>query len=319
MQIDQDELNKINDLIKNSNRFLIIPHKNPDGDTIGSALSLYMALFNIGKGVDIICQDDVPEDFYFLPEISKIKKGKPVLDYDAYFILDAGAPHMTGFHETCPELFMKGLEVVNIDHHKSNESFGKYNIVIDDSASATMIMFELFRSLDYKITRDMATCLLTGIYTDTGSMMHSNTSPEVLRAASRLLGKGADLRSMSKIIFNTTKISTMKLWGRVLKSISRNEEGITMSVVTKKDFDDTGADYSEISGVVDYINSVPDSKYSVILTERDGKVKGSLRTLDDTIDVAEIASAFGGGGHTKAAGFTMPGKLEKEVRWKVVN
>ena len=110
----------------------------------------------------------------------------------------------------------------------------------------------------------------------------------------------------------------MRLWGRVMRKINKTPEGIAMSVVKQKDFDDTGADYSEMTGVVDYINSVPGAQYSVILTEKGGKVKGSLRTLKEEVDVAKIASDFGGGGHTKAAGFTIPGKLQKEVRWKVV-
>jgi phosphoesterase RecJ-like protein len=139
-----------------------------------------------------------------------------------------------------------------------------------------------------------------------------------MRIAGRLLAKGANLGSISKEIFNTTKVSTMRLWGRVLRNITKTADGVTMSVVTKKDFSDTGADYSEMSGVVDYVNSVPNSEYSVILTEREGKVKGSLRTLREEVDVAEIAAGYGGGGHTKAAGFTIPGQLQKEIRYKVV-
>jgi len=111
----------------------------------------------------------------------------------------------------------------------------------------------------------------------------------------------------------------MRLWGRVLKNTYQTPEGVTMSVVSKKDFQETEADYSEMTGVVDYVNSVPDSKYSVILTERDEVVKGSLRTLKDDIDVSVIASQYGGGGHVKAAGFAVKGRLEKEVRWKVVD
>ncbi len=148
--------------------------------------------------------------------------------------------------------------------------------------------------------------------------MHSNTNSEALRIGARLLAKGANLRGISKEIFNTTKISTMRLWGRVLKNIQRTPKGVTMSVVTQKDFEECGAAYDEMTGVVDYVNSVPGSAYSVILTEKKGAVKGSLRTLNDDVDVSAIAAQYGGGGHIKAAGFTLPGRLEKEVRWKVV-
>ena len=311
------DLLKIDDLIKRSSRFLIIPHKSPDGDTLGGSLALYHVLTQMGKTADMICYDLPPEEFTFLPDIDKIKKGEPVLNYDAYFIMDAGATHLTGFNESHPALFNKTLETVNIDHHKSNDFYGKYNIVDSSAASVTMVLYDIFMKLGYPIDRHAATCLLTGIYTDTGSFMHSNTHADVLRTAGKLLARGANLRSISKEIFNTTKISTMRLWGRVLKNINQHD-GVTMSVVMEKDFQDTGAAYSEMTGVVDYINSVPGAQYSVILTERAGKVKGSLRTLEDKIDVAEIASGYGGGGHTKAAGFTLSGKLQKEIRWKVV-
>lgn len=318
MQFDHQELEKIDALIQKSNRILIIPHKSPDGDTIGAALAMYQVLYAMGKATDICCIDEAPPEFLFLPNIERFRKGEPALNYDAYLVLDAGADYMTGFHETHPQLFDQSLEVINIDHHTSNDRFGKYNVVVTDAPSATAILYELMTALNYSICRHTATCLLTGIYTDTGSFMHSNTNADVLRIAGRLLAKGANLRSLSKEVFNTTKISTMRLWGRVLKNIHQNGEGVTMSVVHNKDFEDTGADYSEMTGVVDYINSVPDAKYSVILTEKGDKVKGSLRTLREEVDVAQIAASYGGGGHTKAAGFTIPGSLQKEVRWKVV-
>ena len=318
MELDKNELEKIDTLLQKSRRILIIPHKAPDGDTIGASLAFYQVLSQMGKAVEIICMDSPADVFNFMPNIELIRAGEPHLNFDACIILDAGATHLTGFHESHPELFDKSLEVINIDHHQSNDFYGKYNVVVKDAASATMVLYEMFTALRYPIDRYTATCLLTGIYTDTGSFMHSNTTADVLRVSARLLGKGADLRGISKEIFNTTKISTMRLWGRVMKNIHQNDEGVTMSVVMEKDFTDTGADYSEMTGVVDYINSVPHAKYSVILTEKEGKVKGSLRTLEEEVDVADIASNYGGGGHTKAAGFTIPGQLEKEVRWKVV-
>ncbi len=318
MNVNIQELEKIDALIQKNSRFLIIPHHSPDGDTIGGALALYQLLLKFNKEPSIICYDAPPPEFNFMPNINMVQQGEPILNYDAYFIIDAGATHLTGFHESHPELFDKSLEVVNIDHHQSNDFYGKYNLVDPEAASVTIVLYEMFIRLNYPIDRFMATCLLTGIYTDTGSFMHSNTNAKVLRIAARLLAKGANLREISKDIFNTTKISTMRLWGRVLKNIHQTNQGVTMSVVTKKDFEESKADYSEMSGVVDYVNSVPDSKYSVILTEREGKVKGSLRTLHEEVDVAKIAGQYGGGGHKKAAGFTITGQLKQEVRWKVV-
>ncbi|MBI5422424.1 bifunctional oligoribonuclease/PAP phosphatase NrnA [Candidatus Peregrinibacteria bacterium] len=319
MKLDLEELKKIDALIQRSDRILIIPHRQPDGDTLGSALGFYQSFSLMGKHPEIVCKDVPAEVFSFMPNIEHVKKGEPRFDYDAILVLDAGATHLTGFHETHPALFDKSLEVINIDHHPSNNFYGRYNIVDSTAASATMIVYRMLGHLGYPLDRHAATCLLTGLYTDTGSLQHSNTTSEALRIAAELLAKGANLRHLSKEVFNTTKISTMRLWGRIFKNTVQKSDGVTMSVVTAKDFLDTGAGFDEIAGAVDFVNSVPGSEYSVILTERDGKVKASLRTLKDEVDVAEVASEFGGGGHTKAAGFTLPGRLEKEIRWKVVS
>lgn len=320
MDFDKNELEKIGDLIKRSNRILIIPHRSPDGDTMGSALALCQTFTNMGKEVEVKCLDPSPPEFSFMPNIKSAQVGiSSIQGYDSIFIVDAGAPHITGFHEQYPELFDKSMEVVNIDHHSSNNLYGRYNLLDAECASTTIMIYKMLTYLDIPIDRNTATCLLTGVYTDTGSFMHSNTTSEVFRVSARLLAKGANLRSISKEIFNTKKVSTMRLWGRVMKNTYQTGESVTMSVITKKDFEETGADYSEMTGAVDYVNAVPNSKYSVILTERDGKVKGSLRTLKDEVNVAEIAGNFGGGGHVKAAGFTVPGSLQKEVRWKVVS
>lgn len=319
MNSDHPELQKIDALIKKSHRILIIPHRSPDGDTAGASLALYQALLKMGKAPEIMCVDHTPPEFSFLPFIDRIQKGEPTLNYDAYFIMDTGATHLTGLGNSHPALFDKSLEVVNIDHHASNDFYGRYNLISIREPSTTSFLYKIFEALNIPIDRHMATCLLMGIYTDTGSFLHSNTNSDVLRVSARLLAKGADLRSISKEIFNTTKISTMHLWGRVLRNIQKTDEGVAMSVVTQKDFEETGADYSEMNGAVDYVNSIPDTKYSVILTERGDVVKGSLRTLSDEVDVAAIAAKYGGGGHTKAAGFSIPGKLQKEIRYKVVD
>ena len=318
MKLDQKELEKIKEVIEKSNRILIIPHKNPDGDAIGAALGLFQVFKNIQKKPEVICYNEPPPVFSFMPNIEEVRVGLESTDYDSIFILDSGATHLTGFNESHPQLFDKSLEVVNVDHHPSNDFYGKCNLVVTDAASTTAVLYEMCTVLNLPIDRYAATCFLTGIYTDTGSFMHSNTDSVTLNISARLLAKGADLRGIYKDIFNTTPISTMRLWGRVMKNTYQTDDGVTMSVVTKKDFEDSNADYSEMSGAVDYVNSVPGAKYSVILTERDDKVKGSLRTLREEVDVASIASEFGGGGHTKAAGFTLSGRLEKEIKWKVV-
>jgi bifunctional oligoribonuclease and PAP phosphatase NrnA len=288
---------------------------------LGSILAWTDALIQRGKVCQPVCIDPVPDNLDWLPHAEKIKHEFVLTNYDLVVICDAAAKNMIGFDEIYPELFDSsfGVPIINIDHHGSNEEYGNINIIRTNAAATTCILTELFQLLNWKITTRMATCLLTGLYTDTGSFMHSNTNSKTLRVASALLAQGANLRMIRKHIFKTTQISTLKLWGRVLQNIYKNEDGVTVSVVTENDFSETGAHFSELSGVVDYVNSVPNSNFSIILTERDGKVKGSLRTLNNDVDLSEIAGRFGGGGHKKAAGFTLPGRLEREVKWTIVN
>lgn len=318
--INNDTIGHIETILNNAQKILLVAHKNPDGDTLGSACGWHEVLTQRGKICQPVCVDPVPENLQFLPAANKFKTDFNIHDYDAIIICDAAARDMAGFNDKHPELYdgSTGIPVINIDHHGSNDRYGTVNIVITEAASTTSLITEILTQLNWKITPNAATALLTGIYTDTGSFMHSNTDPFTLRMASKLLARGANLRIIRKSIFKTTKISTLQLWGRVMQNMYKNEDGVTVSIVTEEDFKETGAHFNELNGVVDYVNSVPNSNFSILLTERDGKVKGSLRTLKNDVDLSEIAGKFGGGGHKKAAGFTIPGRLQREVRWTVV-
>ncbi|PCI25670.1 hypothetical protein COB57_00420 [Candidatus Peregrinibacteria bacterium] len=303
-------------------KFLLVSHRNPDGDTLGSTTGLYQLLTKRGKKCDIACTDTAPPQLSFLPHTENIIHEFNIKDYDAIIICDAAARDMAGFNDIYPELYngTSGLPVLNIDHHPTNDNYGTINIVRTEAASTTVILTQIFMKMGWEIPASAATCFLTGIYTDTGSFMHSNTDPLTLKTASYLMKKGANLSLIRKKIFKTTNISTLKLWGRVLENTFQDRRGVIMSVVTHKDFSETGAGPTDLTGVVDYVNSVPNSKFSILLTEKaGGQVKASLRTLKNDVDVSEIASRFGGGGHKKAAGFTIPGQLKKETKWSVIS
>lgn len=322
MEISLDFIEQFENIINNSNKILLISHKSPDGDTLGATTAFYDVLTRRGKKADLACVDSVPENLKFLPYSDKFQDSFDLDKYDLICIFDVAATHLLGFLEKYPNILDKnrGVPIINIDHHKSNDNYGTINLVKPESASTTVLLTQVLEKLNWKISSTAATSLLTGIYTDTGSFMHSNTDPLTLKVSSRLLSLGANLRKISKHIFNTTKISTLRLWGRVLRNIYKTEDNITVSVVQENDFKETGTDYTELTGVVDYINSVPDSSFSLLLTEqKKGLVKGSLRTLNDDVDLSEKAQIFGGGGHKKAAGFTLQGKLQKEVKWTVVS
>jgi bifunctional oligoribonuclease and PAP phosphatase NrnA len=304
-------------------KILLIAHKKPDGDTIGACLSLMHLLENnFGKNVDVACVDKPVERYEFLSGVTRFQKEFDYKEYDLIVVCDAGAHYMTDYHKIYPGIFSgKDVPVANIDHHASNDDFGNINIVDNNAASTTLILYRFFKWLDVSlITPDIATCLLIGIYNDTGGLMHSNSTKEVFEISAELTKRGAKAFIVSKSLFRETPLSTLKLWGRVFKNVKVNEDGVAMSVISDKDFEECGAKQDELSGVVDVVNSVPGIKFSVVLNEDgQGHVKGSFRTPREDVDLSEIAGVFGGGGHRKAAGFMMPGHIEKEVKWKIVS
>jgi|WetSurMetagenome_2_1015567.scaffolds.fasta_scaffold149293_1 bifunctional oligoribonuclease and PAP phosphatase NrnA len=306
-------------LIDKAEKVLVIAHKKPDGDTLGAVCGMHLALKAMGKKVQMACVDDVSDRFLFLPEVNRFIKEFDFRDFDLLVVMDAGASYMTRYHEIYPDIFKGAVPVINMDHHASNDNFGTCNIVDAASASATVVLFKFFEFCGIPITSQIATSLLCGIYNDTGSLMHSNTNLEVFQIAERLVELGARVNLVAKNLFRNTTVSTLKIWGRALENVRINEEGVTVSVVTWRDFEECGANGDEISGVVDLLNSVPGAKYVCLLNEdRNGKIKGSFRTQRDDVDLSELASRFGGGGHKKAAGFMMPGRLHREVHWKIV-
>lgn len=315
-----DDIRRAHALLKDGLRIVVLCHSNPDGDAMGALLGMGHLLEKAfpEKEVVFVCKDLAPPPLAFLPGTNRVHNELHLCDGDRIVFVDCAVPKQTGFHESHPQLFDKSIPAVNIDHHPTNDNFAQLNLVDAESASACEIVVEFADTVLWDLNPDIATCLLTGVYTDTGGMLHSNTSTRVYRTVARLLRAGARQQEIVKEVFRTSDISTLKLWGRVLEKISITPEGGAVSAVTKGDFAATGADASALTGAIDYLNAVPGMRFSMILSERDGKVKGSLRTLRDDVDVAEMAGRFDGGGHTKAAGFSLPGKLQPEVRWTVV-
>lgn len=308
------------DLLASAERILIITHKNPDGDAVGALLGMLLLLERQFPALPVFAhvQDGViPESFHFLPAAHRVKGAPEIRSGDRAVFLDCGEPKLTDFHVSHPQLFSAEVPSVNIDHHPGNPGYGTVNIIDPAAASSAEIVAHIADLLGWPLDPDIATCLLTGVYTDTGGLLHSNTSSDVYRTVARLLRAGARRGAIVHAVFRTAKLSTLKLWGRVLEQISVTPEGGAVAAVRESDFRATGADYAELTGAIDYVNAIPGMRFSLILSERGGQVKGSLRTLRDDVDVAKMAGKFSGGGHRKAAGFSLPGTLRPEVRWKV--
>ncbi len=222
--------------------------------------------------------------------------------------------------EEKPQILSPELVKINIDHHASNDCFGEINFVSLEACSSTEVVFRLLESLNINITPQIATALLLGVYTDTGSFMHQNTNAESYRVAAELVRMGGNISQISKNIFRSYDLQTFHLWGKVLGKLHLTNDGALIVGVQKDDYLSLGASRSDLAGVIDFINAMPEAQYSVMLSEDEkGNVKASLRTRKESVDVKALAEKFGGGGHIKASGFTIPGgKLEKQVKWKIV-
>ncbi len=313
---------KIKNIIDTSNRFLLIGHQSPDGDCLGSLLAFGEFLRNLSKDVALACKDEVPSVFYFLPGYETIKNDFLLGEYDAVFLLDNGDFKRTGFDQRLQHLAKRRIPIVNIDHHQKNDLWkvANVNYVCETASSTCELIYELIDGMKGKFTPSISTSLLCGIYTDTGGFQHENTREKVFEITSFLLSKGAKLKNITGNLLNTRSTAMLRLWGMALSRLTINKKlGIASLIVTQNDLKKANASEDCVSGLVNLISSIPEAKISLLLYEAaDGKIKGSLRTENSKFDVSKLARFFGGGGHKRAAGFSVDGIIVKESRgWKV--
>jgi bifunctional oligoribonuclease and PAP phosphatase NrnA len=318
--IKKAELEKIQKWINKKPQVVILAHSNPDGDTIGCSAALALGLEQLGISVQRACIDAVPESFKFVEGTDKYVQEFNVKDFDTAWFCDCGDKVMTRFHESKPEILSDSMTTINLDHHPTNDDFGDINFVDPSGSSSCEITLELLQNLNIQITPEIATALLLGLYTDTGGFQHQNTTPEAYRAAATLVRAGGNVSKIAKHIFHSNEFRKFKLWGKVLKDLHLTEDGAAIIGAHVNDYKNLGATRQDLGGVIDWVSSMPEAQYSVLLSEDEkGNVKASLRTRKANIDVKALAEKFGGGGHVKAAGFTVRGgHLKKEVKWKIV-
>jgi phosphoesterase RecJ-like protein len=311
--------NKFKSAILNNEKFLLIDHVDPDGDCLGSLLAFKIFLEGLGKTVTAVCKDNIPAIFQFLPDCDKIKSDYLAGNHDAVVLLDNGDSRRTGFSERLAKIRSARIPIINIDHHTKNDlwKLASINLATENASSTAELIYDIIAGFSEVLTPNIATCLLCGIYYDTGSFKHSNTNQKVLDMASDLLSHGAKLKAISSNVLVTKSVPMLKLWGIALNRITISEKyGITSAIILKKDIEEAGASEDDVSGLVNLINAIPEAKVSLLLYETsDGKIKGSLRTEKDGVDVSKLANVLGGGGHKKAAGFMIDGKIVQDRSW----
>jgi len=313
------EFNTLSYIIKNSKKILLFTHSNPDGDAAGSVFAFKEYLESIGKIADAGCPDPLPEHLESLTNHTFIFPEN--IDFESYDTVIACDSVEHGFHKFVSKLAEKTVTVF-IDHHPDITMKADVVIIDSDLSSTCEIIYEYFISQNIPITKNIATYLMIGILGDTGNFQHANTTSRVMEISSDLLKKGASVSKIINATFANKKMSTLKLWGRAFEKARINPaNGLIATVLTEQDINECNASTEDIGQVASILNTVPGTKFSLVLSQReDGIIKGSLRSEEyKGVDVSEIAHLFGGGGHKLASGFEVHGKIvETKHGWEIV-
>ncbi|HET9029449.1 MAG TPA: DHH family phosphoesterase [Candidatus Aquilonibacter sp.] len=287
--------------------FVMVSHVKPDGDTLGAGLALGIALKRMGKQVCYFQQDAVPRNLRFMPDTDCVSRELPAdLPADALWVF-CDMSDYTRAGEYLPKIDRANM--LDIDHHLGNSHFGAFNYVIPTECSTGTTVMHLLRAMNVEVDRDIATCLLTTIMTDTGGFMHSNTTPEVLELSAELIRAGADKEEITEEIFANKRVAATKLLGRVIDEMQFGHDGrYCFSYVDDAMLAETGADGEDTEDVVNVLRSQENVEVAALFKAYDGELRVSLRSAG-RVNVQAAAARLGGGGHFRASGLTYVGPL----------
>lgn len=300
----------IAEAIQESQSIALCSHINPDGDTLGSAAALGLALRKLGKDVSLFCDGKIPDQLSFLPGISEMKLPTEAnRSFDLMISVDVSDEKRLG---SCIELMGVSARTAQIDHHPTNPLYMEINSV-DGNAPATCVLIrEQLEVLGVALDPEIAICLYTGISTDTGNFSFSSTNAECFRMMSELMAQNLPLSRLNRILFRERAMPQVKLIGRALNSLRYYEDGrIAVMKLTMQDFRDCEALSEHADTIVNFGLDTIGTRMAMLAREDgSGRIKFSLRALKpDT--VSDVAQLFGGGGHPQASGITMEGNLDE--------
>jgi len=314
---------QIHNQILKANKILLIPHQNPDGDALGSMSAVCYYLENIRKPYSTFCLTTTSEKLTKLPHLIKASTSDSVWqneDHDLIIVLDSGDLKYAGVDELVAQT---NCPIINIDHHFSNPSFGNLNLVMFNKSSACELLYDLFNVWRVLLDKDIATALLNGMIFDTEVFSNAATHLSTLRAAAQLLNLGARQQQIQTNFLRNKTLGLLKLWGKGFERLTFNPKyKLAFTVLLPTDFTDSGVAASESGqGLSNFFNDLTGVDIVLVLIDYgSGIVKGSLRTTHDDVDVSALAKIFGGGGHRKASGFSLPGKLVyNEGNWQIAS
>lgn len=298
-------MREVVELIRGASRVTAICHENPDGDTLGAGIALAIAAERLGKASEVVCADPPPPYLAFLPRVDRVRRA-PKLEPDVAVVVDAAELSRVGSIATDHADWLARSQVVNIDHHVSNPGFGVAQLVDASAAATCELVALLMPELGVKLDRELATVLMTGLVSDTHTFAHPNTTPRTLRVGAQLLEAGAPLSAINRSVYVDKPYSTLVLWGLMLAGIGERCEGrIVHATMTNEMLAAAGEQPTASEGFIDLLASTGTGDVALLLKEVDDTTtRVSVRT-SERADAVAITSAFGGGGHARAAGCTL--------------
>ncbi len=296
---------EIKERLAEAKKAVIASHVRPDGDAIGSLLGLGLALKDAGKSVEMVLADGVPSSFKYLEGSDLIKK-EPSGEHDTFITVDCADLKRVG------KVFENfGQPDINIDHHITNEKFGKLNLIEAKEVATAAILTNHLTEWGLTVTKPVAAALLTGILTDTLGFRTSNTTPEALRQAADLMEKGVDMPEIYMHSLVRKSFPAAKYWGAGLSSLE-SKNGIVWGTLTLADRKSTGYGGNDDADLINMISAIDGNKVGMVFVEQSNNhVKISWRALEPGVDVSPIAKHFKGGGHAAAAGADIEGNMSE--------
>lgn len=300
--------------IREHDRFLVVSHLQPDGDAASSTCAVGWLLEQCGKDFIMVNEDAIPSKFDYLygfKQITSVKEQRPAERYRHIICIDCADFKRVGVVAEC---FEEGCELLNIDHHPTNDRYGTVNLIKDDAAATVELLYDLVTLMNIPWTKEAAECIYTGLLTDTGGFRYSSTSPKVMNIAAELLTHGVQGAELAEHLLETISYPHIQLLKRALASLEFSEDRrIAWMQVSNDDLQATGAGSDDMEGLVNYPRNIEGVAVGILFKQAEGEdIKISLRSGGEA-DVSRIAQEFGGGGHIRAAGATLQGTMNDVV------
>lgn len=302
--------------MKGEGRVLLAVHENPDGDALGSIVATGLVMEQLGVPWTgfVPGHEPFPPELSFLPRLKDLVRGELPEPGDAtLYTLDCASAARFGGEG------VRARSWVNIDHHPDNPLYGDLNLVDANASSTTQILYSVVCAGHLPLNAEIGTCLYVGVVTDTGRFQFSNTTAQAHRMAADLQDVGVDVHEVYRQVYENVPIAKVRLNRRAFENLRLLLDGrLAVSVLSVKDFRETGAEPGYTEGVIDGIRTIAGVRVAALVREKltpagEPELRVSLRSTDGKINVSDIAHTWGGGGHVRAAGYTFHGQTEEAI------